>query len=1170
MRQSRRWHAVACAVVAGFASLLITVAGQAASPQAAAKKENLVGPFQGTVVDVAGKPVAGAAVWLVGGLQDDPQIVAETTSDQKGRFQIGKQPWKLLASPEHAIPTMLTARDSSGRIGGSVYYGERQRGDGSSPREFQIKLQNVRDCRVRLTDSAGKPIVGAKIRPTQWATDWSQEEQMQHLIFLPTRLVNEMATETDADGRFTVRRLPTVGRISVSIGAAGFGRPIATWKLDAPASIQIGRVGSLRGSLVCGHDPKAAAGVKLRLHTFFPGAVDGDVYFHYIANGVTTPNGSFQFADVPPGKYDVSSQLSNTSPYYQDGIGPVEVKSGEVATASFSLKQAMKLQGKIVDGETGKGVPGINVMVYLNRPHFRGDSARSVTTDAQGTFTFFSRPGAGFIQIWNIPDQYLTPPSQQRNIEITADTTLETVRLQRAKGLQGIVVDKAGKPVAGARIVCVSVNMGDNFSPDRDLRADNDGTFLIKRATPKTRLNIRARNDRAVSEPVSVMVGTSQGPIRLVVDEKMSCTIKGRVVDDEGRPLPDAKIELIMSLWFGDHGTSFRCDTAKTDAAGKFRIGGLWAGDSYELHVSAKDCETRGTQCLAGTVGGTSDFGKIALPSIGGVVEGRMLDSSGKPLAGVRVFNSGDAPQPIETRSDADGRFRLAGLRKGTVYVSAEQKGYRFSGAKTTSGATNVVVTMLRSDEPTPKWSVPTPPADEAQQKRIATRKLLELLAAATDDGIKGRARSRLATLDAQEKADREKHPPATKPSQPPPSKQNDIYSVAEEDADEALSMLPQDPSQAYQQLKGLAERFAASDREKALWFTSEAIVRARTLDDPQRVLSLGELAALASRLGNREGGAKLAREAADMAAKWPATEQRQWQVSALANTVAAVDLSIALKIAEKIDKQQRSHCLGEIAMRLDDVSQIETILKDCDGWYAGRARGRVAFRIAANRPADALKLIEGLPPDGGRDELTKAAAFGWLATAIAAKDPKLAHELIDRAFAIWLHLSDPTQYLAGERAALPAMLAVHAKMAGYADMESVINRVLATRLTMKNTWGPVAVQESSVATALFLALADPPLAKEMLQAVEPNCETLGAGCCGIGVRDWLKAWALVDPLHTVELAARHAAAAKDENARKSAWYAAEEVLDLWKVERGEVLKRLAQDYINLFSPYER
>ena len=168
------------------------------------------------------------------------------------------------------------------------------------------------------------------------------------------------------------------------------------------------------------------------------------------------------------------------------------------------------------------------------------------------------------------------------------------------------------------------------------------------------------------------------------------------------------------------------------------------------------------------------------------------------------------------------------------------------------------------------------------------------------------------------------------------------------------------------------------------------------------------------------------------------------------------------------------------------------------------------------------------------------------------------------------LHPSDPTQYHAGERAALPALLAVHAKMAGYPDMDSVIYRALAMRPTTKSTGNPAATQDSNVVMALFLALVDRRLAKETLQAIEPNCDAIGSGWCGIGVRDWLRAWALVDPAHTADLVERQLAAAKDENAKRLLWYGVQGVLELWNSSRDEVLMCLTRDYLNLFSPYGR
>ena len=95
-----------------------------------------------------------------------------------------------------------------------------------------------------------------------------------------------------------------------------------------------------------------------------------------------------------------------------------------------------------------------------------------------------------------------------------------------------------------------------------------------------------------------------------------------------------------------------------------------------------------------------------------------MIDSANKPMAGVRVFNTGDAPETISTTSDSSGRFRLEGLRSGPVFVFAEKPSHRFTTVRTTSGTTDVKLELLREDEPIP------PPA--ARPAAISLEEILQ------------------------------------------------------------------------------------------------------------------------------------------------------------------------------------------------------------------------------------------------------------------------------------------------------------------------------------------------------------------------------------------------------------------------------------------------------------
>ncbi|MBN1908314.1 MAG: carboxypeptidase regulatory-like domain-containing protein, partial [Pirellulales bacterium] len=1128
-----------------------------------------VGPFVGTVFDTAGKPVAGTKIWLLrGDYLEGFHAVVETTADEKGKFRL--EAIQRGGPSRHPDEIQMIARDPSGRIGGQVHHSRPTSKSPSNPfAGIRIILQEVKEYRGRLVDAAGHPIPNATIRPNLWMGEHEEEGQhIQELIFFSDGLSRELAAKTDTDGYYQLRGVPANGRLDVRIETQDFGRPGARFMLKRPMTVALARPGNVRGSVTCEQDPGAVAGIKIRMHSAPERGEQADWLVYSLAKGVTGKDGSFRFTGVSPGTCTFEPMFPDTFHYYVENPRPTKVKTGETTRVSLTLKPTVKLQGKVVEEKTGKGIKNVHVYIYFQDEKGSGGRTSQATTDAQGAFTLHVRPGKAQLNTWHHAGPNVQSPweSSRIAIDVEKDVTLPPIRLKKLKSLEGLVVDKLGKPVAGAKIFGTSLNMGDSFYPGRDIISDKDGKFTLMGVGPNSRLSIRARTKNAVAEPVNVNVKESKAPIRLVVDEKTSCTVQGTVVDEAGQPVANADVTLIISLWFGHFGTSSPCDSCKTDASGRFEIGGLWAGDKYDVRVAAKGFEKRGTREIKGKAGGVLDFGKIVLASTSGVVQGKVLDSSGKPLAGARVFNVGDGAEPLETVSDTAGAFRLTGFRKGTVYVFAEKDGYRFAGARTFSGATDAVVTMPRNEESMPKRPAPAA-ANDAEAKLKATRKLLTLLSAATDKNVKQQALRQLAALDAKQAPKDGKAQATKKPSRP---RKKSLFEVAKEDVDEALSLVSRNPNQAYRQLKDLARRFTRSDREKALRFTSEAIVRARSMDDPDRVSALAELGVLASQLGEKEAGEKLAREATGMAAKWKLTERREWQMADVAKTVAKIDPSLALELAEKIEKKSRGSCLAGIVVKLDDLEKAESVLKDIDGWQAGDARGRLAYRIAATRPAEAIRLVENMPSDYGREDFTKAAAFGWLATAIAPKDPKLAHSLIDRAFAIHLHPSDSSQYMAGERAAQPALLAIQADMAGYPDMQSVIHRALASRPTMKNAWNPVAVKDSYIAMALFFALVDRPVAKEMLQAVEPESDAIGSGCCGIGIRDWLKAWALVDPSHAAELIERRLAAAKDRNEKQSTWYAAQEVLELWGLDRKQAVKRLMRDYNNVFSPYER
>jgi hypothetical protein len=151
-------------------------------------------------------------------------------------------------------------------------------------------------------------------------------------------------------------------------------------------------------------------------------------------------------------------------------------------------------------------------------------------------------------------------------------------------------------------------------------------------------------------------------------------------------------------------------------------------------------------------------------------------------------------------------------------------------------------------------------------------------------------------------------------------------------------------------------------------------------------------------------------------------------------------------------------------------------------------------------------------------DPKIKAESLAWLAVAIAPRDRELAYSVIDRSLAIYL---DQADFFRGwnnpDVSGLAARVAIQARDIGYPDLDSVVARVLALRPTIQQD-SPARVAEAHVATAMILALADPPAARELLRAAESHAETIGSGLSGIRHHYWLQAWALADLPHAAQL----------------------------------------------------
>ena len=247
-----------------------------------------------------------------------------------------------------------------------------------------------------------------------------------------------------------------------------------------------------------------------------------------------------------------------------------------------------------------------------------------------------------------------------------------------------------------------------------------------------------------------------------------------------------------------------------------------------------------------------------------------------------------------------------------------------------------------------------------------------------------------------------------------------------------------------------------------------------------------------------------------------------------------------------------------QVATALDDLKQVEVLLKDADAETKNNIRMRWAYRVAPVRPAEAVRAIEGLSREGKQESAEDMnPCLARLAELIGTHDSALACSLIDRSMAGLLRAKPATDEATAHRPAAvqAARLTVVARKVGYGDMEGLVLRVLALRPTPGKSDSPLPARDTTIEIAGVLALTDPASARPMLQTLEPTAETIEDRAA------WLQAWALADPRHAAELAEKELAQMKSGDDAAGSLAAVLAAVRLWTLSPDKRVKAVLPDY---------
>jgi protocatechuate 3,4-dioxygenase beta subunit len=639
-------------MTAAALALLIGVGARAAADDLKDK----VGPrytVSGQILDPDGRPAAGAKVYIIPLADEMALRRPRVTTGADGRFTLS-----VTRSELPAMPDWFDARRRIQVIAEAAGFGPAWSDEGEVTSGGPVVLRLARDdvpIEGTIADLEGRPVAGAKIRPTVLAAGvpkgldaFLEAYRENPLVGAPdARMFRSLAgrppgwpAEITADdqGRF---RLTGVGR-----------ERMVTLEVEGPSIEKLTIHVLTRRDVDLNRTDRTSQGYRMltaggyRIPVFYSSKfhhlarpsrpiegtitdrdtgrpIAGVTLEAYIANHETSTtartdaNGHYRFLGLPTeGKLQVKALPGKGQPYLRQHVErPLRSSEESPVRVDIRLARGILVRGRVIDGATKRGVNAwASYMPYSDNPHVAGfPQLVGVDTNydvgADGSFELVALPGPGVVTARAWEERYRTSRPEQWGHPTDRGRYFSTANrgLVRAEDFHG----------------AVKINPGPTAT---ELRCE------------------------------------------LVLEPGLS--IRGKLVDPDGRPVTGAKV-------FGLNSTAtsgLMAEPPVLDGA-EFTAIGL-DPDHPRLAWFLNRQRTLGrTMMLPGPDAqpGRDPITVTLQPC--GTLLGRVLDADGHPRPNVEVIaviqhdglSFGGFVVDV-VRTDVDGRFRITGLIAGVTY----------------------------------------------------------------------------------------------------------------------------------------------------------------------------------------------------------------------------------------------------------------------------------------------------------------------------------------------------------------------------------------------------------------------------------------------------------------------------------------------------------------------
>lgn len=530
-----------------------------------------------------------------------------------------------------------------------------------------------------VVDVYGQPLAGVELNALE-----PEPEPAQSLCEPSRGGVVLASTHSDREGRFQLRLEPGRQCTLEAILPGMAGVRLSERRAGERVRVVLGPPATLWGRVTRTDDATGVAEAHIRLRLRPLEVTTRMVCFE----AVTDSGGAYAFAGLPAGHFDV--EVTGAS---YPGLQPPQIvlSAGQTLERDFVVPGGVDVAGRVVDASTGLGIAGAEVSLH---PFFAG----SARTEADGGF---------LLRGWDMQAQGVSVHARAEGYALAShalprgqapEGAIE-IALAGGAAISGRILSPTGAPQPDA---LVEVH-GSRGSPD--VRRDRASA----RSGPDGRFEIGGLS----RDQAHTLVASAPGAGRLIVDLPdfdpardprdlgdldlpVASSLAGRVVDADGRPLPNAYVTLqggdpgrnrlrapeqeplepitpVLILRLDDLGRFRAIDLSRGDYMVSARVTGMTGEAQAEVHLREGEALERLELVL----------------DLGLRITGRITGPDGEPIA-LAIVSAVPSGGGFEGRtgmnSRADGSFELAGLTSGewvvTVDHFANSGGRRYCSAR--------------------------------------------------------------------------------------------------------------------------------------------------------------------------------------------------------------------------------------------------------------------------------------------------------------------------------------------------------------------------------------------------------------------------------------------------------------------------------------------------------